>query len=261
VTSISKDSSVVVMPTAHRPEVLAWSLQRLARAKNVPSVKIYLDRVGLHRLDEVEYVRDRYYPLADIHYAAEHPACTSGTWNILNSMKAGYDTGAEHVFIVEEDVMMTPNFMERHQQVFDSGDYLATCGRRIPAFFERYGDLYTNPGSCLTRELLSHVIPHINDRYFQDTGGYIRKTFGHEPFNSSLDDGLIRMVVRELGGKCGYPDTPICAHQGFTWYDEIDIYSNHEGTLQERIDKFGVIAATTKPTDRYAGDFEPFNPF
>lgn len=260
-TSISKDSSVVVMPTAHRPEVLAWSLQRLARAKNVPSVKIYLDRVGLHRLDEVEYVRDRYYPLADIHYAAEHPACTSGTWNILNSMKAGYDTGAEHVFIVEEDVMMTPNFMERHQQVFDSGDYLATCGRRIPAFFERYGDLYTNPGSCLTRELLSHVIPHINDRYFQDTGGYIRKTFGHEPFNSSLDDGLIRMVVRELGGKCGYPDTPICAHQGFTWYDEIDIYSNHEGTLQERIDKFGVIAATTKPTDRYAGDFEPFNPF
>lgn len=257
-SSISKDSSVVVMPTAHRPEVLAWSLQRLALAKNVPDVKIFLDRVGLERLDQVEYVRDKYYPLADIHYANEHPSCTSGTWNILHSLKSGYDTGAEHVFIVEEDVMMSPDFMERHQQVFDSGDYLASCGRRIPTFFERYGDLYTNPGSCLTRKLLANVVPHICDAYFADTGGYIRATFKHEPFNSSLDDGLIRMVVREMGGECGYPERPLCAHQGFNWYDEIDIYSNHEGTLDDRIARFKQITDSMKATDRYAGDFEPF---
>jgi len=91
--------------------------------------------------------------------------------------------------------------------------------------------------------------------YFQNTGGYITETFKHPPYNSSLDDGLIRMVVRELGGQCGYPDEPICAHQGFDYYDEIDIYSNR-GTLAEKIAGFERITSRIKPGDRYARDFE-----
>ena len=254
-------SEVIVIPTYSRPEVLAHALDKISGCIDAPDdVRIYLDHSPENRVQDVEYVRDRYLPNAQIFHAQPHVAATSGTWNILHSMKSGYETGAELVWIVEEDVLMYPGAFDRGRQEMDSGNWLAFCGRRIPAFFERYGDLYTNPGSVLGRELLSKVIPHINDEYFAATGDYIRKHFQHEPFNSSLDDGLIRMVVREMGGKCGYPDAPLCAHQGFNWYDEIDIYSNHEGTLQERIDKFAVITASMKPTDRYAGDFEPYQP-
>jgi len=255
---IARDNSVVVMPTFARPEMLAHALMHLAKAEDLPPVHIFLDSGAPEgRLDEVRWVRDTYLPQAALHQQASHMPVTSGTWNILKSMEFGYYYGAEYVFIVEEDVMMRHDFMARHEAVRTSGNYKATCGRRVPAFFKKYGDLYTNPGSCLTQKLLSVLVHHINDEYFANTGGYIRKTFGHEPYNSSLDDGLIRMVMLETGWKCGYPEEPICAHQGFHWYDEIDIYSNR-GTIQEKIARFGRITASIKPGDRYAGDFEFF---
>jgi len=223
-------------------------------------VRIFLDHSPEKRVQEIEWVRDTYLPRALTFHAAEHDACTSGTWNILHSLKAGYDTGAELVWIVEEDVLMKPGAFDYARKILgeNNGEIVAVCGRRIPTFFQRYGDLYTNPGSCLTRRLLAGVVPHLNSEYFADTGGYITRTFKHPPFNSSLDDGLIRMVVREMGGRCAYPDQPLCAHQGFDWYNEIDIYSNNEGSLQERIAKFETITARIKPGDRYAQDFEPF---
>lgn len=259
---LDQKNSVVVMPTAHRPEILAHALQKLSAASNLPEVHIYLDHLGPltnQRLEEVEWVRDTYLPDAYLFQAKEHIQVSSGTWNILHSIKGGYDTGAEFVFLVEEDVMMKPDFMARHAALLgeNNGEILASCGRRVPSFFKRYGDLYTNPGSCLTRPLLKNLMPHLNDRYFQNTGGYITETFHHPPYNSSLDDGLIRMVVREMGGRCAYPEEPICAHQGFDYYDEIDIYSNR-GTLQEKIAGFERITSRIKPGDRYARDFEHF---
>lgn len=257
---ITRDNSVIVMPTFARPEILAHALMHLARAKNLPEVYVYLDHIvdipaATKRIDEVNWIIQTYLPRAEFHYRPFHMNCTSGTWNILKSMEDGYNTGADYVFMIEEDVMMRPDFMARHEALRASGDYKATCGRRLQRFFARYGDLYTNPGSCLSRELLAALVPHINDKYFAATGPYIRETFGHEPYNSSLDDGLIRMVMLEKGWKCGYPDEPIAAHQGFDWYDEIDIYSNR-GTLQEKIAGFGRITASIKPGDRYAKDFE-----
>lgn len=254
-------SEVVVIPTYARPEILAHALDKISGCPDAPDdVRIFLDHSPETRVQEVEYVRDKFLPRALLFHAEEHVACTSGTWNILHSIKSGYETGAERVWLVEEDVLMFPGAFERGRKELASGKWLAFCGRLLQPFYERYGTLYTNPGSVLSRRLLDQVIPHINDRYFADTGGYIREVFKHEPFNSSLDDGLIRMVVREMQGACGYPERPICAHQGFNWYDEIDIYSNHEGTLDERIAKFKVITDSMKPTDRYAGDFEPFIP-
>lgn len=253
---------VVVIPTYARPEVLAHALDKISGCPDAPDdVRIFLDHSPEKRVQEVEYVRDKFLPRALLFHAdANRPQCTSGTWNILNSLKQGWETGAERVWLVEEDVMCFPGMFDRGRQEMATGKYLAFCGRLLEPFYQRYGLLYTNPGSLLSRRLLDNVVPHICDAYFADTGGYIRETFKHEPFNSSLDDGLIRMVVREMGGQCGYPERPICAHQGFNWYDEIDIYSNHEGTLDERIAKFGSITASMKPTDRYAGDFEPYQP-
>lgn len=255
-------SEVVVIPTYARPEILAHCLDKISGCPDAPDdVRIFLDHSPEKRIQEVEYVRDKYLPRALIFHADPHAAVTSGTWNILHSIKSGYETGAERVWLIEEDVLVFPGAFNRGREEMATGKWLAFCGRRIQTFFSRYGDIYTNPCSVLSRRLLDQLIPHICDRYFADTGGYIRETFKHEPFNSSLDDGLIRMVVREMGGACGYPDKPICAHQGFNWYDEIDIYSNHEGTLDDRIARFKVITDSIKTGDRYAGDFEPFIPF
>jgi hypothetical protein len=251
-------NSIVVMPTYERPEMLALSLERLSQVRECPPIHIYVDR----RVDKsiFQFVRDTYSPAAELHFTEDRPECTSGTWNILHAIQEGYNLGANFIFLVEEDVMVYPQWHFHHLAKLWTGEYKASCGRRLPAFNKKYGDIYTNPGSCLSRELVEAIVPHINENYFRNTGGYIRETFKREPLNSSLDDGLVRVVMADKGWRCAYPAAPLCAHQGFEFYNNIDIYMNNEGTIQNRIAKLRTMLAKISPKDRYAPDFEPFAP-
>jgi hypothetical protein len=257
--------SVICIPTAYRPEMLALCLERLRALKNLPPVHIFLDHVGERLLAETTYVRDTYLPEASLTYHPEHIKAESGCWNILHSMKAGYDLGAEFVFLLEDDVQVYPRWLDWSLGEMRTGQWMATCGRRIPLFFQKHNDIYTNPGSCLRRDLLAALVPHIRDEYFhhpRGTAGYIREVLGREPVNSSLDDGMVRTVMAILGGKCKYPDKPVCAHQGLDWYQNLDIYMN-PGTIAERIVGLKRIhekIRTDKRYERYSQDFEPYNP-
>ena len=248
-------TDIVVMPVANRPEMLALSLERLSLAQGTPEVRIFVDCVGQTRLDEFEHVRDTYYPLADLYYAQEHTPCVSGTWNILQALKAGYDSGAGLVFLIEEDIMVRPDYFDWHRQEMATGQYLATCGRKDPRFYPLHPDLYTNPGSCLRRDLLERLCCHINDDYFVRLRAYLDEKFPVWDETSCLDDGLIRRVIREMGGRVAYPEVAKCAHQGWKFYNRLDIYEN-KGTIEERIVGLRKMIASVKPADRYAGDFE-----
>lgn len=238
--------------------MLALALERLSQTNPRPdnlSVNIYADHQT--NLEDVEYVRDEYFPTASIFHAHPHIACPQGTWNILEAIKAGYQTGADLVYLVEEDVMVRPNFFQQHQELIQTGEYLAVCGRKEKRLYERCGPLYVNPGSCLTRKLIENVIPHMNPEYYSNPDEYVLKHFPVWSECSILDDGLIRRVVKQMEGVCGYPVEDICAHQGFRFYNRLDIYMNFETTIEKRIERLRQIIQKIKPGDRYAGDFEP----
>lgn len=241
--------------------MLALSLERLAAAQYVSDldVRIYLDVAPAKTLDEVEHVRELYLPEAQIFQAAEHPEAPSGCWNILNALKSGYETGAEYVFLVEEDVMVYPDFFKWHWNAqldhYDKeNDFVATCGRRWKYYSH---DFYTNPGSCLSRKLLNEVVPHINEKFFEDRRGYMNQEFGVMDEASDLDDGLIRRVLRHVCGEIYYPDSPVCAHQGFWAYGKFAQYKTH-GTIDERIEQLRRMLPEIDPKDRYTKDFEPY---
>ena len=228
---------VVVIPTCKRPEMLALSLQKLDQSQRPSNldVRIYADTQA--NLEHVEYVRDQYYPDALILVAKPHIFAPSGTWNILNSIKSGYETGADLVCLLEEDVLVRPNFFEHHLSVFgeNNGEIVASCGRKDRGHYPVYGPLYTNPGSCLSRALP----PRWDEQ-------------------SNLDDGLIRRVVRQMGGRVVYPEVGVCVHQGWAFYNKIDIYMNDEISIEGRIKRLQELISKIQPGDRYAKDFEPF---
>jgi len=227
-----KQNSVVVMPTLKRPEFLALALEKISLSNNPPDdIRIFLDTCPAERLDEVEYVRDTYLPTAQIFQAGPHIAATSGCWNILNSIKQGSHTGADYVFLIEEDVMVFPDFFNWSLEMHKSDDYFATCGRLRK---EHSSDYYTNPGACISRNGLKHLLPYINDRYFADCRGYLDMHFPLMEEASHLDDGLIRRVIKMSGMKIAYPLTPKVAHQGFHFYNQFQQYTT-AGPIQERI--------------------------
>src|ERR1700677_4389991 len=117
--------SVVCIPTLHRPEFLALCLEKIAQtweAENL-DVRIFLDWGIPARLADVEYCRDTYLPTAQIYQANPHQKVLSGTWNILRALKDGYETGAHRVFLIEEDVMVRPQFFHWHKTTHEQDDY------------------------------------------------------------------------------------------------------------------------------------------
>ncbi len=247
------------MPVCHRPEFLALSLEKLDLSASTPGdIRIYLDDVSDERFLEVEWVRNTYLPRAEIFRSEHHVACPSGTWNILNAIKQGWETGSNIVYLIEEDVLIKPEYFIWASEQMATGKYLAACGRKDRNHFPLYGSLYTNPASALSRSLLNELIPHINDDYFVRLRAYLDEKFGLWDTQSYLDDGLIRRVIRQMGGQAVYPETPVCAHQGWRFYNKLDIYMNYETTIEKRIARLRELISKIRPGDRYAKDFEPF---
>jgi len=240
--------------------MLALNLEKLQQSRRPDNldVRIYADCSA--DLESVEYVRDFYFPEALIFQAKSHVEAPSGAWNILNSIKQGYEIGADYIFLIEEDIQVRPDFFERHLSSFSAQkpDILASCGRIDVNHARLYGTLYTNPGSCLSRRLVENLIPHINDDYFQRLGEYLNEHFEPWDTQSQLDDGLIRRVIRGMGGRVVYPDPGVCVHQGFRLYNKIDLYMNFETKIEKKIARLREIISAIRPGDRYAKDFEPF---
>ena len=238
--------------------MLALSLEHLSRTRQNFSldVRIFVDHTTPERLAEVDYVRDVYFPTADIYHAQNHILCPSGSWNILQSLKAGYETGAEYIFFIEEDVLVKPDFFTRHLEIQTSGDYFVTSGRKLPYFDDTY---FSNPGTCYRREKLSLVIPHINDQYFVSQSAYLGHYFPHMDDAGILDDGLIRRVMRSVNGqaKCAVPR--IATHVGFHYYQKMSQYKN-EGSLPDRINWMrnflSDVPARKREDPRYINDLE-----
>lgn len=245
---------VVVMPTLKRPEMLALSLEKINQSNNPPDdIRIFLDTCTEEQAMEVEFVRDEYCPHAMIYRAQKHIEMPGGMWNILMSLKQGYETGADLIWIIEEDVLVKSESFNWHRQAQASGDYLATCGRKIPRL-PNYNQ-YTNPGSCFKREMLVKVVEHIKPELFIDRRKYMDEQFGRMDEISDLDDGLIRRIARFNGLKVLYPSNPTCYHIGFRAYNHFMNWVN-EGNIQERITGLRKMLPTIDPNCKYTGDFE-----
>lgn len=222
-------------------------------------VRIFLDhsndpKLNAARLTDTECVRDIYFPAASIFHANNHVIAPSGSYNILHSLLAGYNTGADFIALVEEDVLVSSDFFIRHLDLQASGDYFVTSGRKLSQFDDTF---FSNPGSCYRREKLALVIPHINEHYFADQKSYLDLHFPKMDDAGILDDGLVRRVMRSTGGKARCAVPRICSHVGFHFYNRMPGYCV-EGTLAEKIEQLRILLTKVKPTDRYAADFEPY---
>ena len=237
----------------------ALALEKIRQAPESKQidVSIFIDSSTDRVLEEFEYVRDEYFPEATIYHARQHISAPSGCWNILQSLQQGYLSGAERIFLIEEDVMVYPTFFKWSFEAHDANPgCFATCGRLRK---EHSSDYYTNPGACFKSESLRRIVPYITDSYFKSRRPFLDQEFGPMDEASDLDDGLIRRVIRKLGAKILYPQTPKCAHQGFHFYNRTTEFKT-EGSIEEKISQLRSLLEKLSPDGRYSKDFEPYRP-
>lgn len=57
-----------------------------------------------------------------------HPSAV----NAQSALLSAYDSGAEYIYYVQDDVLVTPDFLRWHKAVQEDGDYFSTCSDRLP---------------------------------------------------------------------------------------------------------------------------------
>lgn len=182
---------------------------------------------------------------------------TGNSLNVMEAYREAYETDARMVYLVEDDVMVQPDFFRWHEAVQADGDYFCT----IPWRYSRNGraheasvdpgdyftrrDMYASIGVGFGREKLRGVVAHARADYYRNREGYIRTHFGDGWGDFGEEqDGLVMRVMAEEGGVSAWSYVPRAFHVGWWGYHQGG--RPDSGRLEERIEKARTALAMLK---------------
>jgi hypothetical protein len=237
---------IVIIPTYDRPEMLWMCLEYLSACKEAQELEIWIriDNHDIVRSQTVERETDAvlqnfsHLPLR-IKYRQPH-RYDGNTFNIMESYLEAYWSGAEHVYLIEDDVIVCKDFFSWHRQA--QSDNQCFCSVAWKCLKDRVTNLpyvvsnsYASIGTCFKRESLASIIEHAHHDYYSDLLLYCRKTFPGRGDGYTEQDGLIERIMVINQFKAVFPVTPHCFHVG--WYGYHRGLPYPSGNLWQRYDQ------------------------
>ena len=226
---------IVLVPVYSRPDYLRVCLEYLARAEGIADKEVWIciDRGR-------SLIREFYEVLNDfrnqINFSViirpEH-SYMGNSMNVLEAYKEAYQTDAKFIYLVEDDVVVQPDFFTWHEAVQKTGDYFCSVAYRClrntgtfinctdpEAYFTTAQD-YASIGVGWRRERLAPVIKHACEEYYKNLEPYILKHFPCNRFCTSYaeQDGLIMRVMADVKGITAWPYVPRAFHFGVNGYN------------------------------------------
>jgi hypothetical protein len=236
---------IVIIPTFSRPEMLWLCLERLRACPETKhmDIRVYVDNHDAVRTNppsaEIGRVIEMHSDLPiTLNWRKPHPF-GGNTFNVLEAYREAYEESAEYVFLVEDDVMVNPDFFAWHYEAQETGDWASSIASRClkgGAVQEQYivNRSFASIGCCFKRERLELIAPHACAAYYRDMVGYMRLAF---PQDGRADqyteqDGLIERIISKNGYSI-WPVEPRCTHVGWYGYHRWNS-TRPAGSLDER---------------------------
>lgn len=246
---------IVIIPTYDRPEMLWLCLQHLVRCPDLDTMRVWVV-VDDHMAcppprPEIDWVVSRFQtevPL-EVTYRDPHPYA-GNSYNLLTAYKEAYDEDAEHIFLVEDDVMIRPEFFAWHRM------NLATAACSIGVVKEPQHGPYVSLGVGLHRKTVKAMLPHIHEAYFQNMRGYCKAMFPHSKLDCE-QDGLWARVL--TGKPVVWATTPLAQHVGWYGYHRKRSVRPH-GSLIERYDQVRQALGSSSILREWSKDFADIIP-
>ncbi len=222
--------NTVLVTTYNRPEMLYLCLEALTKA----------EMIGLHRVrviqdakingdvdPYIEEVASLFTRSLNLDFERREPDDSLGNnRNTLESYKEEFLGDAEHVFLVEEDVIVAQDFFTWHYQIqWKENPFCSIAARHLdyatpedPNVYFLLGT-YCSIGPCFRRRNLEAIVEHANREYYRRPEAYIREHFPesvHERFGDCgcAQDGLIVRVMFRDGLQSAWAGVPRCFHTG-----------------------------------------------
>lgn len=195
-------------------------------------IRVQVDlREGHAPLSEFAALQDVHQGLdVELRFTAPHRH-RGNSFNLLMAYRAALadDNEYERFYLVEDDVVVSPEFYAWHQRVHREVPHVAaSVGVTDPGH-----GAYASLGVCLPRNTLVDILDHAVLAYFRDMRGYCRFAFPPSQFDCE-QDGLIARVL--AGRTVAWANPPVCSHVGWYGYHRTKT-ERPTGTLEERYRK------------------------
>lgn len=222
---------LVIVPTFSRPEMLWHCLEHLSACPEVIAGELDLvvavdDHIGRPPpLEEIKSVVRR-FPLVGMVKRDPH-RYRGNSFNVLTAYEEAWKEERERVFLVEDDVMVEPDFFRWHLEV-QAGE-LPFCSIGVA----RRGPGYCSLGVCFRREPLTLVVQHAVSAYFANMAYYCQANF-HDGRNLGTEqDGLILRIMLKAKATARFAEQPRARHIGWYGYNR-GLHGCPAGDLQAR---------------------------
>lgn len=193
---------------------------------------------------EVEGVLAKFsYLPIQVFFRAAHPY-DGNTYNVMMAYAEAYARDSEFVYLVEDDVMVDPNFFAWHQKAQRQGEakWFCSIGSRCLKNSTPYGDDYVlasgyaSIGVCFKRENLAAIVEHANPHYFRHMSSYIGTALKDSRADQYTEqDGLIERIIAKMRAPVIWPtrETSVCHHVGYYGYHRWNS-ARPQGALEKR---------------------------
>jgi len=225
---------VIIITSYNRPDYLRLCLEYLSRAEGIETKDLWIciDRGRALVREFYEVIKD--FPKLNLNLEFRMPHTYQGnSYNTLEAYKTAYYSDAEFVYLVEDDVLVTPDFFKWHEAVQARGNFMCSVAYRClrnaeadksiddPAAYFTTARDYASIGVCWRRKNLAPLAMHANTEYYDDMGGYLTKYFPGNRFADSFteQDGLIMRILGDTNGLVCWPYLPRAFHIGFAGYN------------------------------------------
>ncbi len=277
---------VVLVPTYLRPEYLQICLEHLAQTTATATPKEFWICADRRPDDEHRYkiildwqndVMSAWRGTLPIRFVQGAIHQFSGnSFNVLESYKKAYkEPGVRNVYLVEDDVFVTPDFFRWHEMAAEvEPDAMCSIAYRCSRNHEARTDV-TDPGAYFTtardyasigvrwtREKLGPVLEHAREEYYADQSGYIRRVFAGNRFEGDFaeQDGKIMRVMWNTRGFTVWPYVPRCFHLGWYGYHRPN-GKRPDGFLETKIGAIKGIISDPVKLKLAAPDFGDIEPY
>lgn len=236
---------IVIIPAYDRSEMLWNCLERLSACSEIFGMQVRVT-VDCHQgkcnpVEEIREVIVKFPELKIVTTVMDPHSYRGNSFNVLSAYRRAVEAGAPFVFMVEDDVMVEPDFFCWHYEAQASKPFCSVGVENTRSGKLKTTEDFASLGVCFSCETLTHIIKHGVTNYFSNTGRYCQDKFGIVPGEHTEQDGLILRIMRSLGGTAIFPESPKARHIGWYGYNHADGL-RPEGTLQERYDAVRKVA-------------------
>lgn len=239
---------VVIVPCYERPEYTFLCLQYLSRARGIHDKDVWICQdqhkdTGPLIVGAMLEVRDRadcYFIRLRYQLHARHDTY-GNSQNLVDSLRDAYDTGAERVFLVEDDIIVAPDIFEWHEEVLEHSEAFVSCATALnkSAHFPINGpqvmnETYQDPNAYLKvcGPYSSHAVA-FKRKYLK---GLLDSLIIHKPFeweSGKEQDIYIQKLSKATDRTSAWPYVPRAYNVGWRSY-HINTGVKFNGTLEEK---------------------------